>query len=92
MRIAIVNDVPMAVEALRRAVAFEPSHEVVWVASNGAEAGMIRNVTPCAKPDFGKGAHRYWEVECGRRIDKFQAKRSPPKRAWGASPLAACMV
>ena len=38
MRIAIVNDVPMAVEALRRAVAFEPAHEVVWVASNGAEA------------------------------------------------------
>ena len=38
MRIAIVNDVPLAVEALRRAVAFEPAHEVVWVASNGAEA------------------------------------------------------
>ena len=38
MRIAIVNDVPMAVEALRRAVAYEPAHEIVWVASNGAEA------------------------------------------------------
>ena len=38
MRIAIVNDMPMAVEALRRALAFEPAHEVVWVASNGAEA------------------------------------------------------
>ena len=38
MRIAIVNDVPLAVEALRRAVAFEPAHEVVWVANNGAEA------------------------------------------------------
>ena len=38
MRIAIVNDVPMAVEALRRAVAFEPAHDIVWVASNGAEA------------------------------------------------------
>ncbi|MCP2023137.1 chemotaxis response regulator protein-glutamate methylesterase [Pseudomonas laurylsulfatiphila] len=38
MRIAIVNDMPMAVEALRRALAFEPTHEVVWVASNGAEA------------------------------------------------------
>ena len=38
MRIAIVNDMPMAVEALRRALAFEPAHEVVWVAGNGAEA------------------------------------------------------
>ncbi|WP_166360038.1 chemotaxis response regulator protein-glutamate methylesterase [Pseudomonas akapageensis] len=38
MKIAIVNDMPMAVEALRRALAFEPEHQVVWVASNGAEA------------------------------------------------------
>ncbi|WP_296248574.1 chemotaxis response regulator protein-glutamate methylesterase [Pseudomonas sp. UBA4194] len=38
MKIAIVNDMPMAVEALRRALAFEPAHEVVWVASNGREA------------------------------------------------------
>ncbi|MBP5945183.1 MULTISPECIES: chemotaxis response regulator protein-glutamate methylesterase [Pseudomonas] len=38
MKIAIVNDMPMAVEALRRAVAFEPAHQVVWVAYNGAEA------------------------------------------------------
>jgi two-component system response regulator WspF len=38
MRIAIVNDMPMAVEALRRALCFEPAHEVVWVASNGLEA------------------------------------------------------
>ncbi|NBB08381.1 chemotaxis response regulator protein-glutamate methylesterase [Pseudomonas sp. SLFW] len=38
MKIAIVNDMPMAVEALRRALAFEPAHQVVWVASNGADA------------------------------------------------------
>jgi len=38
MRIAIVNDMPIAVEALRRALAFEPLHQVLWVASNGAEA------------------------------------------------------
>jgi two-component system response regulator WspF len=38
MKIAIVNDMPLAVEALRRALAFEPDHEVVWVASNGREA------------------------------------------------------
>ncbi|MDD2053926.1 chemotaxis response regulator protein-glutamate methylesterase [Pseudomonas putida] len=49
MRIAIVNDMPMAVEALRRALAFEPAHEVVWVAGNGAEA-----VARCAEltPDL----------------------------------------
>ena len=45
MKIAIVNDMPMAVEALRRALAFDPSHEVVWVATNGAEA-----VKYCAEP------------------------------------------
>ncbi|WP_409317661.1 chemotaxis response regulator protein-glutamate methylesterase [Pseudomonas sp. KCJK9016] len=38
MRIAIVNDMPLAVEALRRALAFEPAHQVLWVANNGAEA------------------------------------------------------
>ena len=38
MKIAIVNDMPMAVEALRRALAFEPAHQIVWVAGNGAEA------------------------------------------------------
>ncbi|MDY7559296.1 chemotaxis response regulator protein-glutamate methylesterase [Pseudomonas sp. 10B1] len=38
MKIAIVNDIPMAVEALRRAIALEPQHQVIWIASNGAEA------------------------------------------------------
>jgi len=38
MKIAIVNDSAMAVEALRRAIALEPAHQVVWVATNGAEA------------------------------------------------------
>ena len=38
MRIAIVNDLPMAVEALRRALALAPEHEVVWVAYTGLEA------------------------------------------------------
>jgi two-component system response regulator WspF len=49
MKIAIVNDMPMAVEALRRAIAFEPAHQVVWVATNGAEA-----VAHCAEftPDL----------------------------------------
>lgn len=38
MKIAIVNDMPMALEALRRALAFAPQHEIVWTAGDGAEA------------------------------------------------------
>ncbi|GLK89063.1 chemotaxis response regulator protein-glutamate methylesterase [Pseudomonas turukhanskensis] len=48
MKIAIVNDMPLAVEALRRALALEPAHQVIWVAGDGAEA-----VAKCAehRPD-----------------------------------------
>jgi chemotaxis response regulator CheB len=38
VRIGIVNDLPMAVEALRRALAQHPEHRVAWVAGNGVEA------------------------------------------------------
>lgn len=38
MRVAIVNDMPMAVEALRRALAYDPAHEIIWVAGDGEEA------------------------------------------------------
>lgn len=38
MKIGIVNDVAMAAEALRRAVAGSREHEVLWVARNGVEA------------------------------------------------------
>ncbi len=37
MRIGIVNDMPLAVEAIRRALAQEPAHRIAWVAGNGAE-------------------------------------------------------
>src|SRR6185295_18462491 len=49
MRIGIVNDVAMAVEALRRVVALKSEHRVIWVARNGAEA-----VEQCARetPDL----------------------------------------
>ena len=49
MRIGIVNDLPMAVEALRRAVISKPEHQVIWIARDGAEA-----VALCAKatPDL----------------------------------------
>ena len=49
MRIAIVNDLGMAVEALRRVLARAPRHQVAWTAHDGAEA-----VRRCAadRPDL----------------------------------------
>ncbi len=49
MRIAIVNDVMMAVEALRRVLLTVSEYQVAWVARDGAEA-----VAKCAKdrPDL----------------------------------------
>ncbi|HEC17877.1 MAG TPA: chemotaxis response regulator protein-glutamate methylesterase [Gammaproteobacteria bacterium] len=38
MRIAIVNDLPMAVEGLRRVVERRGKHSIAWVAYNGEEA------------------------------------------------------
>jgi two-component system response regulator WspF len=38
MKIAIVNDLPTAAEGLRRAIALEPRHEVIWVAHDGEQA------------------------------------------------------
>jgi two-component system, chemotaxis family, response regulator WspF len=49
MRVAIVNDLPLAVEALRRCLTAEPGFELAWVAVNGQEA-----VARCAadRPDL----------------------------------------
>ena len=49
MRIAIVNDMPLAVESLRRGVQAMGVHQVVWVARDGEEA-----VRRCAedRPDL----------------------------------------
>ena len=38
MRIAIVNDVPLAVEALRRVVTSVPAYQVAWIAEDGEQA------------------------------------------------------
>jgi two-component system response regulator WspF len=38
VRIAIVNDMAMAVEALRRVIVGEPAYRLAWIARNGAEA------------------------------------------------------
>jgi chemotaxis response regulator CheB len=49
MKIGIVNDLPLAAEALRRAVALRPEHQVVWIAGDGVQA-----VAACARetPDL----------------------------------------
>lgn len=44
MRIGIVNDLQMAVETMRRAIALEPGLEVAWVANDGEQA-----VAQCAR-------------------------------------------
>ena len=49
MKIGIVNDMPIAREAIRRAVASNPSIEIAWVANDGAEA--IERALKC-KPDL----------------------------------------
>jgi two-component system, chemotaxis family, response regulator WspF len=47
MRIAIVNDVPIAAEALRRAVMLCGGHEIAWMARDGLEAvAACRQATP----------------------------------------------
>jgi two-component system, chemotaxis family, response regulator WspF len=38
MKIGIVNDLAIAAEALRRALASRPEHQIIWVACNGLEA------------------------------------------------------
>jgi two-component system, chemotaxis family, response regulator WspF len=38
MRIALVNDMPLALEALRRVVSSVPGYGIAWVAHDGAEA------------------------------------------------------
>jgi len=43
VRIAIVNDVRTASEALRRVVATMPGHEVAWIAADGVEAVTLAN-------------------------------------------------
>ncbi|MBI3900005.1 MAG: chemotaxis response regulator protein-glutamate methylesterase [Gammaproteobacteria bacterium] len=38
MKIGIVNDMALALHALKAAVALRPAHQVIWTAANGAEA------------------------------------------------------
>lgn len=49
MKIGIANDLPMALELLRRIIATTPEHQIAWTATNGQEA-----VEACARslPDL----------------------------------------
>ena len=38
MKIGIVNDLPIALQALRRVLALRPDHPVIWSARDGAQA------------------------------------------------------
>jgi len=38
VRVAIVNDLPIAIEALRRVVLSHPDHSIAWIATGGADA------------------------------------------------------
>jgi chemotaxis response regulator CheB len=47
MKIGIVNDLPIAIEALRRALEFRPQHQIAWIARDGAHAiDMCARETP----------------------------------------------
>jgi two-component system, chemotaxis family, response regulator WspF len=49
VKIGIVNDLPLALEALRRVLALRPDHTVIWSARDGAQA-----ISSCARetPDL----------------------------------------
>ena len=48
MRIAIVNDLKLACEALRRAVVAEGRHQVAWTAIDGGEAILPAAPSSCS--------------------------------------------
>ena len=52
MRIAIVNDVAVAGEALRRVIVSVPGDRVAWIASDGAEAVERYPTTHPAEDSF----------------------------------------
>ena len=71
MKIGIVNDLPMAVEALRRALALAPRHEVIWTANDGAEAVALcaRQRPDLVLMDFAGALARVSGLE-GRRVHR----------------------
>jgi two-component system, chemotaxis family, response regulator WspF len=46
VKIAIVNDLPMAVSAIQRVLALAPQHQVIWVAADGIQAVERCQLTP----------------------------------------------
>jgi len=47
MRVAIVNDLKIAIETLRRAVTSDSQHTIAWTASDGAKRFV--NAAPTAQ-------------------------------------------
>jgi len=67
MNIGIVNDLPLAVEALRRAIARRPEHRVLWVATDGAQAIDFCAAQP---PDVAAPRNRSTSSQRNRRGDR----------------------
>ena len=65
MRIAIVNDVVMAVEAMRRVVTGARGHQLAWIARDGADSVRIevhRTLTPVLR-ELKQGGYRLVGLE-----------------------------
>ena len=74
MNIGIVNDMPLAVEAMRRTIARRPEHRVLWVATDGAQAVEFCAAQPPDVVLMDLIMPRFDGVEATRRI---MASRNP---------------
>ncbi|MDS0792058.1 chemotaxis response regulator protein-glutamate methylesterase [Burkholderia pseudomultivorans] len=68
MNIGIVNDLPLAVEAMRRALAQRPEHRVLWVATDGAQAVELCAAQPPDVVLMDLVMPRFDGIEATRRI------------------------
>ena len=85
MRIGIVNDTGLAREALRRVVLSSPEHEVVWTASDGAEAIALARERPARSDPDGPVMPGIDGVEATRRI-MGESLRDPDRHRDGHRP------
>ncbi|KWF27221.1 chemotaxis response regulator protein-glutamate methylesterase [Burkholderia pseudomultivorans] len=68
MNIGIVNDLPLAVEAMRRVIAQRPEHRVLWVATDGAQAVELCDAQPPDVVLMDLIMPRFDGIEATRRI------------------------
>lgn len=76
MNIGIVNDMPLAVEAMRRTVARRPEHRVLWVATDGAQAVEFCAAQPPDVVLMDLIMPRFDGVEATRRIMASRDRKS----------------